>query len=107
MSKHTPGPWHVRYDEHCDLYHVQSPSPPAEGPDVASFCTLADARLIAAAPDLLEALQTLLGDYRDLLQDYSEEREKDGWDAIAEDDAPAIAKARAAIARATGQEVHG
>lgn len=55
MSKHTPGPWGIDAERHCyfvvasgkTLAEIFSP----EGND--SF----DARLIAAAPELLEALQ--------------------------------------------------
>lgn len=54
-AEHTPGPWQVgpEYHNHSrfSVYHVDF-SP------VASFVpTEADARLIAAAPDLLAALQ--------------------------------------------------
>ena len=48
----------------------------------------ADARLIAAAPDLLEALKTLLGDTED--SDYMSRKERENM-------------ARAAIAKVTGE----
>jgi len=58
MSKHTPGPW--EYQEQSDAYtHI------VRGPDNLFICQLAqttsseieaNARLIAAAPELLEAL---------------------------------------------------
>lgn len=83
MSKHTPGPWKF-YDDSNDgktnrieivaigktvarIYH----SVPAED--------LPNARLIAAAPDLLEACKAALSD-----------------------DQPYIEKCKAAIAKATG-----
>lgn len=57
-SKHTPGPWTV-----VNCIYVQSP----DGIDVAvtvrhrkSFPWRENARLIAAAPELLEALELLL-----------------------------------------------
>lgn len=63
MSKHTPGPWFVGFLERtiCTgsengpvLYRVNPhPRPLSE----------ADARLIAAAPELLEALQAMLAVY--------------------------------------------
>ena len=66
MSKHTPGPWSVeRSNKHgiiwidaaesrlgdiCDLYHIT-----ASDQLVAKDNAEANAKLIAAAPDLLEA----------------------------------------------------
>lgn len=63
----------------------------------------ANARLIAAAPDLLEALKDLLDEAEWLRREYSHDRERDGWDALEED--PCFTVARAAIAKATGGEV--
>ena len=91
MSKHTPGPWSF-YDDSNDgktnrieivavgktvarIYH----SVPAED--------LPNARLIAAAPDLLEALKDMLDGHEDACTGYGE---------------GAAEKARAAIAKATG-----
>lgn len=65
MSKHTPGPWHVT--NHTEVF-VR---------DYAGYICIADcfarqlppheraanAILIAAAPDLLEALRTIVNDY--------------------------------------------
>lgn len=55
-TKHTPGPWD--YVEGKTLYHVERKG--GQG----AVCSVpksreADARLIAAAPDLLEALKAL------------------------------------------------
>jgi len=50
-----------------------------------NVCQLLNARLIAAAPDLLEALEALIEDQRDA-------------------SLPVLAQARAAIAKARGQE---
>lgn len=98
MSKHTPGPW--RYWA-CRVDSMDNP--PMY--DYAQFANLKehvfraplrylreeDARLIAAAPDLLEALKELLGcpsgDY-DTTDDYANARKK----------------AEAAIAKAEGQQ---
>ena len=71
MSKHTPGPWVIiPPDDPEDIrpkWYVEQP----DGKDVAGYC-IADvyqtdegegkdnARLIAAAPDLLAALEGLL-----------------------------------------------
>lgn len=61
MSKHTPGPW--RYQEASDVYtHI------VRGPNNYFVCQFsqdtsgrseADARLTAAAPELLEACQAI------------------------------------------------
>lgn len=93
MSKHTPGPWREEFVSdktwHKGVYDVN-------GNEVAlvkvkSALTAqrrdADARLIAAAPDLLDALKTCL-----LIVEH-----------LASESAPStIAEARAAIAKATG-----
>jgi hypothetical protein len=63
-NKHTPGPWRVG-DAGATVF-----GPPNGAPCPKTICTLthsivptgskrADARLIAAAPDLLEALQNI------------------------------------------------
>ena len=84
MSKHTPGPWVLEspesggrvlaQDERATIIHTPTGSPFNE-------LVIADARLIAAAPDLLEALQAMLSIGQP--------------DGLAEN-------ARAAIAKATG-----
>ena len=58
MSNHTPGPWKI-FDDHPDpdllclhVYHGDE--------QIADVSELKNARLIAAAPDLLEALENLL-----------------------------------------------
>ena len=73
MSKHTPGPWQV---VGSNVY----------GNNLRALLPMnaADARLIAAAPDLLEALEDLLG-----------------WQTLAPDDV--VTAARAAIAKARGE----
>lgn len=66
MSKHTPGPWAATYKHLGDAPFVVESGQPGEpnggcymaecyGPDAE-----ANARLIAAAPELLEALELLL-----------------------------------------------
>ena len=58
MSKHTPGPWEVRPD-YEDFYWVIESGP------VQDLCigglTLADAQLIAAAPEMKACLLRLMG----------------------------------------------
>ncbi len=89
MNAHTPGPWTVRgnsivADETDDRLEMRVRIHSGNRDDIK-----ANARLIAAAPDLLAALRTLL----DIPSgQYSECGEYE----------PAAAAARAAIARATG-----
>ena len=92
MSKHTPGPWSkkaiatiLRYARKNDGLWIEECSEDEFIPDSA------DARLIAAAPDLLKVLDVLLK-----LRD-SEVFVVDQWDKI-------IEEARAAVAKATGEE---
>lgn len=105
MSKHTPGPWMLPHfanpESKCDCGYVlnedymgciaevkysvdgdQADNPP--WPEAQ-----ANARLIAAAPDLLEALQELIA------MDEAQVFVKDPWDA-------SFAKAKAAVAKARG-----
>lgn len=94
MSKHTPGPWTAnkptrdngRAEIHAGCMLVAQAFNwmlDAEGDEQC----WADARLIAAAPDLLEALERLLAD-------------ADVRDAA---EAGALKQARAAITKATGE----
>ena len=63
MSEHTPGPWVAKHrhseakatdDEIYGLgWYIEGPPEPMRG----QFAKAADARLIAAAPDLLAALE--------------------------------------------------
>ena len=82
MSKHTPGPWRVGgRGEYLNQLNIEPCIGVAYGHDVE---LIANARLIAAAPDLLEALEALIEDQRDA-------------------SLPVLAKARAAIAKAKGE----
>lgn len=106
QSKHTPGPWAAEATRNGKVFEVYFGNAEA-GETGCGWATLAgdnqaaNARLIAAAPDLLEALQ----DLRELHWDWfrgtayvTVEFEKKNK--------AAIAKARAAIAKATGETVH-
>ena len=89
MSTHTPGPWQTHKD--CTDIYTSS------GFSICEFYSLpqngeelANARLIASAPDLLEALKAML-----------EKAYKQNWN----DGYPAqVSAAETAIARATGKE---
>lgn len=99
--KHTPGPWHVRK---CDggyrLFDREDWAVVNDG--LITPCLIwggagfkegeANARLIAAAPDLLKALQVLIKINRDL----------DTVGVMPADKAIAYGMAEAAIAKATG-----
>ncbi len=92
MSKHTPGPWHHTGREFNDVrdsddelvavaLHLRVGQPQRSVQEAE-----ANARLIAAAPELLEALQQAL-------------EFVDGWKELSW-----CAPARAAIAKATGSD---
>jgi hypothetical protein len=95
MSAHTPGPWFV--DETSSLTQARVMSKNRGfGHTQVALCeqpkhstAVNDARLIAAAPDLLEALQNMIHSHQ-----YGHESDawKDAWVA-----------ARAAIAKAEGK----
>lgn len=59
--KHTPGPWwaSARAPKHLGSVILISSSAPGVATGVAHAWTEADARLIAAAPELLAALKAL------------------------------------------------
>lgn len=109
-TKHTPGPWTFsRWDEHgyTRFYIAQQEGAPytPDYSDVSSMVTEtvsgeriavqeANARLIAAAPELLEALILL---EHEMVESGNAESRDYGWK-------PAIEKTRAAITKATGEK---
>lgn len=117
MSAHTPGPWAIT--EHSwsatgiyadsvqiaqiDIYDEAT----EENQEALEARTAANARLIAAAPDLLAALIALTTnphvDLGDLVYKVRES-EGEGWDGPAVSAwSDGVIAARAAIARATGE----
>ncbi len=61
MSQHTPGPWAYASGEDARVYLINGPKNHAVGEIVyADARNPADARLISAAPDLLDALRALM-----------------------------------------------
>ena len=107
MSAHTPGPWHVEpeKDGTCVMagdYYITD-TIDAAGGDSDDTTQHANARLIAAAPDLLDACLTLLA--WDEAENNAEAFDKDQGKAWRERQALCAAsfdKARAAIQKATG-----
>lgn len=98
MSSHTPGPWNAvksqpriywidAHEQPCAYGHIATVFEGGKDPDENA----ANARLIAAAPDLLAALEALVDD--------TEHRDHDCGD---EEWCP-VHKARAAIAKARGK----
>jgi hypothetical protein len=57
MTQHTPGPWEIEYNDPNEEYWVTEPHYDA-GPAKIVY-HIEDARLIAAAPDLLAVCQEL------------------------------------------------
>jgi hypothetical protein len=99
MSQHTPGPWALSpYREHQSAVVMQAGTPRMVC-EVYGYSDLPDnaanARLIAAAPALLEALVNLL--------DWAPDKSSDGPDWLkVKVHANDIERARAAIALAKG-----
>lgn len=88
-AKHTPGPWHrfAVYD-HTEILNQAGHLVAVVGSTATKADRSPNARLIAAAPDLLEALQLIVQ-----------------WDAcgLAQTD-DLMVKARAAIEKAAGKQ---
>ena len=94
MSAHTPGPWSVEIDHQTEAPEFIRAYHEGEMFDIATLSDEtedigANARLIAAAPDLLAALDDLLFYLEGYDHDYPEA-------------APKFDRARAAIAKAVG-----
>jgi hypothetical protein len=93
MSKHTPGPW--TQDKYGDVTDASGQTIRVEGVALTGRSTeesRANARLIAAAPELLEALQAMVKEF--------------GFDVVhpqglVHDEPHAIRSAIKAIAKAT------
>lgn len=114
MSKHTPGTWGYEYEPDGDNHFIWSDS----GDRVATAfpfsitTTEANARLIAASPDLLEALQNLIeaaesmkGTYTFVQGKTPEHEDQYGHEKWAEEFLQETTDAaRAAIAKATGEQ---
>ena len=84
MNKHTPGPWTIR-ESSTHVTVIGANNETIFHDDKRCPSVPEDARLISAAPDLLEALEDMLG-----------------WQTLAPDNV--VAAARAAIAKARGEK---
>jgi len=86
---HTPGPWYAYQSEKYAYKMISSKC----GESIANHVPNADARLIAAAPEMLEMCK--------LLEECMETIDgKDGYDASYE-----LAKVRAVLAKVEGETV--
>ena len=94
-SGHTPGPWTAKQGEIGDAFwYVDSPT--AGIVHVTLDNAAANARLIASAPELLEALERIVGASRRYFEDQDYGRGYTG--------PTPLEQAKAAIAKATGAE---
>lgn len=104
-EKFTPGSWTVDAAEDAfgnltirladGTEHGDTEADP-----IAMIYDYANARLIAAAPDLLEALEALAIEAHELRERLNMEYINAGLDEWTDDDTPALVKARVALARA-------
>ena len=105
VVSHTPGPWKYHLGRGANpRFHIQTTAgyqitstPELENGPIhytESQSKEANARLIAAAPDLLEALGEML---RDVRENFSRNN-------MGEPAGPTISKAAAAIAKANGRK---
>lgn len=91
MSKHTPGPWKTNGDPYVSTHNGRQSIAFTDVRGISGVESRANARLIAAAPDLLDALNVMLGS----IHPYRE----DGTPTIPE---ATIDIVNAAIEKATG-----
>ena len=101
MSKHTPGPWSITPDAPTQVEADGIWVGDASRREVGSEQALANARLISAAPDLLEAL----GEARKALAVLiNPGAEYASVQAVFAQATATEARARAAIAKARGED---
>lgn len=97
MSAHTPGPWTYSQDEGAKVYMIQVERDAQPIARVAWFEAESNACLIAAAPELLEALEGCM--------DYFEDMKNAGVNAAYfMPDTKWLLPVRAAIAKAKGDK---
>lgn len=96
MNKHTNGPWHIQYFPHCTAIYA--------GEKVVGYIdhfNEHDKRLVTSAPELLEALTRL--EFAAQCRDNTS-GDPCGLLAVKAELSEAARQARAAIAKATGDE---
>lgn len=98
MNAHSPGPWSFEVEENGDEFRLSDVNNEVVvggcGCCGSPWCSFADARLIASAPDLLEALKMGMNDTLDYIRiNNLTGAENNQW----------IVLAKAAIAKATGE----
>jgi hypothetical protein len=95
----TPGKWEIETYENNGRggYFVRSGGTPIAKVSVIPGSELANARLIAAAPEMLEALKLALRAINDVLPKVRSSESVDGYRCVLSD-------LNQAIAKATGQE---
>ena len=100
---HTPGPWRITTD-FIGVYDSEArriANMDSDGaPDFSEDETLANARLMAAAPEMLAALEAVIDDLREGIQDALDNGASEFWVANAR---KRLLNARAAIRKARGE----
>ena len=92
VRQHSPGPWRFTCHAHDSNYMlITCSNDPGHGDNLRGYCGEANARLVAAAPELLDALRGLRAEVLRLRGNYPLPHNK-GHDAMRAADA-AIAKA--------------
>jgi hypothetical protein len=108
VSGPTPGPWTARessLSRDGNLWFIEWDNEPASATArVAEVYRPPNARLIAAAPDLLAALAGLLKAFDEGIAGRNTERDHEpGWVMRSVELVRTLASAQAAIAKATGE----
>lgn len=102
-TKHTPGPWTAeRCDTGMEILDMNQESVAVAchyGDPYSSIREEANAKLIAAAPELLEALEEILSAWEKLPEGHYPPAIVQNW--LAQDVQPAMDTVRTAIAKAT------
>ena len=107
--KHTPGPWVIKATAYCievdtkeEIVSEQYLADHHDGSQEEFDTAMANARLIAAAPDLLEALIDCRNELAVMLRRHNERNEEDGSSRY---DGQAIGEVDEVIIKATGGDV--